>query len=329
MRHRSSVRLAVVSIAVGASVLLACRNAERASPTSPTSTEAPSSAAPTLSFAASGAPRSGKMDHVTFPPNNEPYDFRLRLERHYQNVRRAVPSPTYVDLEGGGVWIAEYIRYRVYRCAHNVAVNNVMIEIDTLRGTIPGTCGEPPTGTVEFPPRNEPADFRRQLELKYRDGLRRNPIQSYVDLEGDIVWMQQYYLYRLNACDHLQASDRTLVNIETSQTQPFCQDDRPIVNVQIAAVIEGPTGAVNTNRDVTFSGLRSSSSVGNITRYEWNCGAANVTNCTSTSPTPTFRYPKNGPLGTTARYNVTLVVTDSQGNRSNVATHVLTVTQAY
>ena len=41
-----------------------------------------------------------------------------------------------------------------------------MTEIDTLRRTIPATCGEPPAGTVEFPPRNEPADFRNQLEAR-------------------------------------------------------------------------------------------------------------------------------------------------------------------
>jgi len=115
---------------------------------------------------------------VTFPPNNEPYNFRLRLETHYQTVRRASTSPTYVNLEGGGVWISEYLRYRVFRCSHNVAVSSVMTQIDTLRGVIPPTCGDPPSGAVNFPPRNEPADFRRQLEIKYRDGLRAAPTQS-------------------------------------------------------------------------------------------------------------------------------------------------------
>src|SRR5262245_8169793 len=58
---------------------------------------------------------------------------------------------------------------------------------------------------VNFPPRNEPFDFRQQLEVKYRDGLRRGAVQTFVDLEGDIVWTQEYLRYRVNACDHQSA----------------------------------------------------------------------------------------------------------------------------
>ena len=51
---------------------------------------------------------------------------------------------------------------------------------------------------ILFPPRNEPYDFRVQLESKYRDGLRRNPVSSYVDIEGTVVWTQEDLRYRLN-----------------------------------------------------------------------------------------------------------------------------------
>ena len=52
-----------------------------------------------------------------------------------------------------------------------------------------------PAGTVAFPPRNESFDFRSQLETKYRDGLKRGPIPTYVDTEGDIVRTQEYLRY--------------------------------------------------------------------------------------------------------------------------------------
>ena len=67
-----------------------------------------------------------------------------------------------------------------------------------------GTAGDA-SGVIAFPPRNEPFAFREELERKYRDGLRRSPSSTYVDLEGDIVWTQEYLRYRVNECDHATA----------------------------------------------------------------------------------------------------------------------------
>jgi hypothetical protein len=58
-------------------------------------------------------------------------------------------------------------------------------------------------GRVDFPPRNEPFDFRTQLEAKYRDQLKRTAVSTFVDIEGDIVWTQEYLRYRVNGCGHL------------------------------------------------------------------------------------------------------------------------------
>lgn len=328
-------RLRVVFLFLAASfVVTSCRDAERVSPVS-ASPIINAAAVQSMLLAEIASPsvmsdaRIGPAA-VTFPPNNEPFDFRQRLENFYLTVLRAPTSQTYVNLEGGGVWIAEYIRYRVFRCSHEVAVASVMTEIDTLRGVIPPTCGEPPSGPVQFPPRNEPANFRLQLEAKYRDGLRAAPIQTAVDIEGDVVWMQQYYLYRLNGCNHEQASSKTLINIQTQQLQAFCAPDPPPPPPQnpITVRLDGPSGAVNANRDLSFSGLRSSSTAGSIVSYAWSCGAANVSNCNSTSPTPTFRYPKEGRLGATVIYVVTLTVTDSAGNRRSASLN-LNVSQVY
>jgi hypothetical protein len=59
---------------------------------------------------------------------------------------------------------------------------------------------------VTFPPRNEPFDFRQQLEQLYRDVLRRTPIQTAVDIEGENVWTTEYIRYRVNACGHGDAT---------------------------------------------------------------------------------------------------------------------------
>ena len=39
----------------------------------------------------------------------------------------------------------------------------------------------------------------------YRDGLRRGSVASFVDIEGTIVWTQEYLRYRVNGCGHADA----------------------------------------------------------------------------------------------------------------------------
>ena len=129
--------------------------------------------------------------------------------------------PTYVDLEGDIVWTQEYLRYRVNQCDHATAVQRVLDQIDG-RGVAP-VCGNPPPGgAVPFPPRNEPFAFRQQLELKYRDGLRRSATSSYVDIEGAIVWTQEYLRYRVNRCGHEAATQKVLDQIDGKGIASVC-----------------------------------------------------------------------------------------------------------
>ncbi len=78
------------------------------------------------------------------------------------------------------------------------------------------------TGSVSFPARNEALDFRNQLESKYRDGLRRGNSNTFVDREGDIVWLSEYFRYRVNACSHSQAQTRTFAQIDNTGTYGVC-----------------------------------------------------------------------------------------------------------
>src|SRR4051794_33738334 len=55
---------------------------------------------------------------------------------------------------------------------------------------------------LNFPPRNEPFDFRKTLETQYQNVLRRGATSTFVDTEGDIVWTEEYLRYRVNGCDH-------------------------------------------------------------------------------------------------------------------------------
>jgi hypothetical protein len=159
---------------------------------------------------------------IAFPPRNEPYAFRAELEAKYRDGLKRSPSSTYVDLEGDIVWTQEYLRYRVNQCDHAVAMDKVFSQIDG-NGIAP-VCGDPPQGAVPFPPRNEPYAFRQELERKYRDGLRRSATSSSVDIEGSIVWTQEYLRYRVNRCDHATAVAKVLSQIDGNGIAPTCID---------------------------------------------------------------------------------------------------------
>ena len=161
---------------------------------------------------------SGPAD-VTFPPRNEPFLFRTNLESKYRDGLRRGATTSFVDIEGSIVWTQEYLRYRVNQCGHADAVARVLRQIDGASAD--PVCG--PNSTTVFPPRNEPLDFRVQLEQKYRDGLRRGATATFVDVEGDIVWTQEYLRYRLSSCGHADAEAKVFAQIDDrSRIPPDC-----------------------------------------------------------------------------------------------------------
>jgi Matrixin len=166
-----------------------------------------------------GTPGGGVT--VSFPPRDESFDFRNQLEAKYRDGLRRAPASTFVDTEGDIVWTQEYLRYRVYQCTHQQAIDRVFVQIDG--GAAPGVCGNALAGAVQFPPRNEPLDFRNQLEAKYRDGLRRSPVSTTVDREGDVVWTQEYLRYRVNSCGHAAAVQDVLTQIDGNAAPPVCR----------------------------------------------------------------------------------------------------------
>ena len=75
---------------------------------------------------------------------------------------------------------------------------------------------------VFFPGRNEALDFRQQLETKYQVGLRRAGSSTTVDLEGEVVWTEEYFRYRINGCDHATAVQRVFAQIDGAAAGPIC-----------------------------------------------------------------------------------------------------------
>ena len=158
---------------------------------------------------------------VEFPPRNETFAFRTMLETKYRESLRRPPGPSYADVEGSVVWVSEYLLYRIHQCSHERAVAKVRMQIHGAG--LPSICGLPPAGTIPFPPRNETYGMRLELEAIYKDELRRQPSQSAVDVEGDVVWTQEYLRYRLNGCSHDQAAARVMTQIDGGGIPPACR----------------------------------------------------------------------------------------------------------
>lgn len=75
---------------------------------------------------------------------------------------------------------------------------------------------------VAFPTRSDAFDFRQQLETKYSTTLSRAAAPTFVDAEGEVVWLEEYIRLRVNGCDHATASQRVLAEIDGTPAS-ICQ----------------------------------------------------------------------------------------------------------
>ncbi len=162
----------------------------------------------------------GVTGNITFPPRNEPNAFFQSLIAAYRDELRAAQSPTYVDSEGAVIWLTEYARQRVGQCSHGAATQNTLAQITSNGGTL--VCAATPAGAIPFPPRNEGLLFMNELDNTYRDSLRRSLGSSFVNNEGAVVWVLEYLRYRLNGCNHGDATTKVLQQIRGQGIQPVC-----------------------------------------------------------------------------------------------------------
>jgi hypothetical protein len=163
---------------------------------------------------------SSTAGNVSFPPRNEPNDFFNQLLGVYANELHAAPSATYVDSEGAVIWLTEYARQRVGQCGHDRATTNTLNQIIGNGNTL--VCTNTPPGPIPFPPRNEGLLFMNELDATYRDSLRRSLGSSVVNNEGAVVWILEYLRYRLNNCNHTDATTKVLQQIRGLGIQPVC-----------------------------------------------------------------------------------------------------------
>lgn len=93
---------------------------------------------------------------------------------------------------------------------------------------------------VTFPARSESNVYRNDLEQKYQS-LGRSLVQTYVDREGEVVWLQEYIRYRVNGCDHGTSVSRVLTQIDGGAAGAICaapQDGVAVVFPSRSDVVE-------------------------------------------------------------------------------------------
>ena len=158
---------------------------------------------------------------IPFPPRDQVLDFFLDLESEYRDtLGRQQNNPGNVNAEGSAVWFPEFLRYVLNGCSTVQATNRVLAQISG-QGIQP-VCGVVPPGVINFPPRNESLDFLIALDTFYRDTLNENAPDSYIDLEGKAVWLQEYLRYRVNGCTNQESTDRVFQQIRGGGIAPIC-----------------------------------------------------------------------------------------------------------
>ena len=220
----TNLRLAALSLVAGALLLAWNCSDSNPPPAAPSNNSVvvsgpvAESQAPRLAVTPGGFDAQGA---VAFPARDQTYQFGQDLNAYYRDTMRRGSVGTYVDLEGWIVWIQEYLRYRVNMCSHADAAYKVGVQIGG--GGIPPVCGDAPAGLVNFPPRDQTYQFGLELNQTYRDVLRRGTVNTNVDLEGWIVWIQEYLRYRVNYCNHAEASNKVFTQIAGGGVQPVCR----------------------------------------------------------------------------------------------------------
>lgn len=209
MRHRLIIAVLLMAAA-------ACSNPDRSRRAG--SPVAPSAATNAALMLISSGGNLGPMD-VAFPSRADAFQFRNELETKYQTGLNRGASLTFVDREGDVVWTQEYIRYRANFCDHATAVARVMAIIDG--GAAGPICADNREFVVLFPPRDQVLDFRRQLETKYQQ-MGRPQQQTFVDIEGSVIWIQEYMRYRVNRCDHIVAVQKVFAQIDGGAPTATC-----------------------------------------------------------------------------------------------------------
>ena len=158
-------------------------------------------------------------ERVILPTLAESTAFRTALEAGYRRTLNRAEQPVRVTPQESVLWTRRYLRYRLNGCPHQDAVEKVFRQLRD--GVVARLCAS--SGPVMFPPRDETVEFRRQLEANPPSS--RGAV-SFVDAEGDAVWLEEYLQRRLSGCTHEVATAAVMAQLEGRAPTP-CETNTP------------------------------------------------------------------------------------------------------
>src|SRR4029453_17480427 len=127
-----------------------------------------------------------------------------RLQGKYRDSLKRPALTVAPEPNTSTTWVERYLRFRLHSCDHDTASGKVFQQID---GQGPQPLCQRPLSPA-FPPLNETAAFRQQLERKFSGRF-----SSFVDLEGQAVWVQEYLRHRVQRCWHREAVNAVMAQI--------------------------------------------------------------------------------------------------------------------
>jgi hypothetical protein len=129
-------------------------------------------------------------------------------DAYWHTLKRAphVASPGALRIEG----LARYLAYRAEGCDDGEAVSKTLARV--TEKTSRGFCGALAT-THELPPADQTFAFARTLEARLRETPAAAPAETFVDLEGEAVWLSAYVGQRLRGAREQDARESVLAAV--------------------------------------------------------------------------------------------------------------------
>ena len=138
------------------------------------------------------------------PPREELTRFRDRLDMIYRDELRRPRASAAVAPADAAEWVAKYLAFRVAGCDHQQARSK--IEDELAKKNALRLCRTGLTTVHPVPPPDETFEFRRALDTLYPQSRPEPaPAESFVDLEGEAVWIQEYARLRIEGRSEAEA----------------------------------------------------------------------------------------------------------------------------
>jgi hypothetical protein len=283
-----------------------------------------------------GAPPDGL---IVFPPRTDSLDFRRQLETKYQGFNRGASSSS-VDQEGGVVWTQEYLRYRVNQCDHPTAVQKVFSQIDG--GGVAPTCYVPPCLFTVTPNTQNvsPAGGTFTAVVTRTSGTDCNfaaeSLGSFVSIVSGGSGTGETTTLTYNVAPNSGGTRSTSIRVRWTNNSTLLEINQQANNTAFFMTdpANDPATATTTCLIRSTTGttclFAATGAVTGSATYTWTASYAYGTTIThtqsGTSPNFAFTQTCGGP-GSTASgldtpLNVTLTVTDSNGNVTNLQSGV-------